>query len=301
MSSSLEREFIYLWYFLSIQIEQIAPYWLLGIVGGSLISVFGKHYIHSLLGKMQIATLGLWGVIPAALLGIASPLCMYGTIPLASSLYKRGLREDWLAAFMMSSVLLNPQLIIYSAALGAKIFWLRLIICLLCGILAGVLINICSKHVKFFDFQAFAEPIDRDTDTRVLFRLGKNILRNIRATGGYFLLGILLAALYQRYVPTNSLANLFVGSKALGILFAAGIGVPLYMCGGGTIPLLAHWLSSGMTSGAAAAFMISGPATKITNLSALKNVLGMKSFVIYITYCLLFAVFSGLLINILAI
>ena len=38
------------------------------------------------------------------------------------------------------------------------------------------------------------------------------------------------------------------------------------MCGGGTIPLLIQWLVDGMSMGSAAAFMITGPATKITNL-----------------------------------
>lgn len=44
---------------------------------------------------------------------------MYGTIPIAASLSRSGMRDDWLAAFMMSSILLNPQLLLYSAALGA--------------------------------------------------------------------------------------------------------------------------------------------------------------------------------------
>ena len=35
------------------------------------------------------------------------------TIPLAASFSKSGMRDDWLAAFMMSSILLNPQLILY--------------------------------------------------------------------------------------------------------------------------------------------------------------------------------------------
>jgi len=38
------------------------------------------------------------------------------------------------------------------------------------------------------------------------------------------------------------------------------IGVPLYVCGVGKIPLLAEWLQSGMSMKTAAAFMIPGPA-----------------------------------------
>ena len=52
--------------------------------------------------------LGIMGVFAASALGIASPLCMYGTIPIAASFSKSGIRDDWLAAFMMSSILLNP-------------------------------------------------------------------------------------------------------------------------------------------------------------------------------------------------
>ena len=96
--------------------------------------------------------------------------------------------------------------------------------------------------------------------------------------GHIFLLGILLSALFQRYVPSRLMTDLFGGNEALGVLMAATIGVPLYACGGGTIPLLQQWLYDGMSMGSAAAFMLTGPSTKITNLGALKIVLGLKHF-----------------------
>ena len=91
------------------------------------------------------------------------------------------------------------------------------------------------------------------------------------------MIGILLSALFQRYVPSEQFAQLF-GEKneGFGLLMAATIGVPLYACGGGTIPLLQQWLYSGMSIGSAASFMLTGPSTKITNLGALKIVLGIK-------------------------
>ena len=78
---------------------------------------------------------------------------------------------------------------------------------------------------------------------------------------------------------------------------AATIGVPLYACGGGTIPLLMRWLADGMSMGSAAAFMITGPATKITNLGALKIVLGIKRFLLYFAFVMLFSMGIGLLVN----
>ena len=75
---------------------------------------------------------------------------------------------------------------------------------------------------------------------------------------------------------------------------SATFGVPVYMCGGGTIPLLQQWLTDGMSMGSAAAFMITGPATKITNLGAMKIVLGWRRFVIYLVFVMLFALVTGL-------
>ena len=164
MVEIIKREAVYLWYYFDLQIRQILPYYALGIVLGSVISVFVKEHIHGLFRKMGGAKLGVIGVIPASILGIASPLCMYGTIPLAASFSKSGFRDDWLAAFMMSSIMLNPQLIIYSTALGGMALAIRIISSFLCGIAAGLLIRFFYKDKPFFDFTGFDEPKSRDTD-----------------------------------------------------------------------------------------------------------------------------------------
>jgi len=299
MIDSIRRELIFFWFYFTIQFDQIAPYWAVGIILGSIISVFGKERIHKSFMTLKNKRLGILGVIPASLIGIASPLCMYGTIPIAASFSKKGMRDDWLAAFMMSSILLNPQLFFYSAALGTTGLIVRFAVCFLCGIAAGLLVYIFYKDKSFFDFSGFSEPENRDTDPNILVRLLKNIWRNIKATGVYFLVGITLSALFQQYVPPDAFASLFGKHRGFGILMAATIGVPLYVCGGGTIPLLADWLRSGMSMGAAAAFMITGPATKITNLGAVKIVLGLKRFILYLMFTILFAIASGLLIDLL--
>jgi len=297
MIEVLKREFIYLWYYFSVQFEQIFQYWVIGIIIGSVISVFGKERIHNLFRAMQHKKLGVFGIIPASIIGIASPLCMYGTIPIAASFSEKGMKDDWLAAFMMSSILLNPQLMIYSAALGRAALVIRIVTCFICGIAAGLLVRLFYNGKPFFNFSGFAEPQSRDTDPNPLLRLLKNIWRNIKVTGPYFLLGIALSAVFQRYVPEDFMVRLFGNNRAFGVLMAATIGVPLYACGGATIPLLQGWLVNGMSMGSAAAFMLTGPATKITNLGAVKIVLGVRRFLLYILYIILFSLFTGILID----
>ena len=294
----IQREFIYIWYYFEIQLRQIFWYWIIGMAIGSLISVFAKDKIHGAFAELQGKKLGLLGIIPACILGILSPLCMYGTIPIAASFRKRGMREDWLAAFMMASILLNPQLIIYSAALGMTALVVRIVTCFLCGCFAGLLLFLFYRDKDFFDFEGFGELASHDTHPNPMIRYLLNFWRNVKATGIYFLIGILLSALFQRYVPQNFMVNVFGGNEAWGVLMAATIGVPLYACGGGTIPLLQAWLIDGMSMGSASAFMITGPATKITNLGALKIAIGWKCFLLYILFVMLFSFTSGLIVNI---
>lgn len=317
MKEIVFREVIYLWYYFDIQLRQIFWYWVAGIVIGSAVSVFAKNRIHALCEFVGKKLPGIIGLVFASALGIASPLCMYGTIPICASFSHKGIRDDFLASFMMASVLLNPQLIVYSAALGKSLLVVRVVSCFVCGIVAGLLVRVffCkrksrdseqnaysesisfSRHTRYFDFSHFSEPTNRDTDKNLALRFLKNIWRNIKATGLYFLLGIVLSAVFQRYVPAEAMTRFFAGNKAWGILMAATVGVPLYVCGGGTIPLLREWLSLGMSFGSATAFMITGPATKITNLGALKIALGAKNFVLYILFVILFSLVSGTVVN----
>lgn len=298
MAEILRREGIYLWYYFDLQLRQILPYWLLGILIGSVISVFAKDKIHRVVRSLGNKRLGILGILPASALGIASPLCMYGTIPLAASFSKSGMRDDWLAAFMMSSILLNPQLIVYSTALGTAALTVRIVSCFVCGTAAGLLVRFFYRNKPFFNFSGFEEQKSRDVHPNPCIRLLKNVGRNFKATGPWFLLGVLLSALFQRYVPTQDFVRLFGENEGFGILMAATIGVPLYACGGGTIPLLQQWLWNGMSMGSAAAFMITGPATKITNLGALKIVLGIKRFMFYIAFIILFSFLCGLIVDI---
>ena len=81
----LQREFIYLWYYFSVQLEQIFGYWVLGMIIGSAVSVFAKDHIHNVFRSLGSKKIGIFGIVISSGLGMLSPLCMYGTIPIAAS------------------------------------------------------------------------------------------------------------------------------------------------------------------------------------------------------------------------
>ncbi len=64
-------------------------------------------------------------------------------------------------------------------------------------------------------------------------------------------------------------------------------------------PVMVEWFIQMVEErrGSATAFMITGPSTKITNLGALKIVLGARRLALYLLFVILFALASGLMVN----
>lgn len=108
----IKSQSIYFWYYFDIQFRQIFIYWVIGIIIGSIISVFAKDKINKLFEKIQDKKLGIFGIFIASILGILSPLCMYGTIPIAASFSKNGMRDDMIRSiydefYIIKSTIIN--------------------------------------------------------------------------------------------------------------------------------------------------------------------------------------------------
>lgn len=275
----------------------IFPYWIFGIIVGSCISTFAGNKVHIAFEKINKKRQDLLAIIIASIIGAASPLCMYGTIPLISSLGRKGVPEHLLVSFMISSVLINPNLLIVSFALGNFVAILRLGVSLLAGVSAGILVKIFFRNRKVFNLDEFIEKEKCNYSRSKVAAFFRSINRTIVKTAPYFLIGIFLTAVLDRTIPKGVIVQFFGDESIVGVLIATSLGVPLYLCGGGTVPILKVWLSTGMSVGAGIAFMISGPSTKITNLSAVKNILGIRNFVLYLSFNILFAFLTGIIIN----
>lgn len=275
-----------------LQFKQIFPYWFLGTIAGSLLSVYAMPGISTFLLKFRDGRYHFLTALIFAVLGVVSPICMYGTIPLVISLYRKGAPQYLLAAFMVSSILLNPNLLILSFTLGAPIAIYRLLCCIAAGLLAGLLVKLFLGNKGLFNANAMETKENGCIKKKSFF---KDLHKSITITAPYFLVGIVLTAILDRYFPREFIITAFGRNKALGILFAASLGIPVYVCGGGTIPLLKLWLQQGMSVGSATAFMLSGPATKITNLGAVKIILGLKNFLLYLAFSMTFAILMGFL------
>jgi hypothetical protein len=82
------------------------------------------------------------------------------------------------------------------------------------------------------------------------------------------------------------------------VLLAGLLGVPLYACGGGAVPVIAGLLAQGMSPGAALAFFLAGPATRLTALAALGTLLKRRALMAYVVYIVAGAALAGTVLNI---
>lgn len=297
MFENIKRELIYFWYYTDVQLRQIFKYYIIGVLVGSFISVYGKQKITLAVEQLSKAKNIYASIIIASFLGILSPLCMFGTIPIVVALSKKGLKESIILSFMMSSILLNPQLLFFTKALGTNMMIMRFIICFIMGTLIGIVKEIFFKSANFLTYECFYISENHDTHKNIIMRYILNVYRNLKATFLWFLVGIAITSLFNRYVDKDAFSKIFVRNSGFGTLMASALGVPLYACGGGTIPLIREFILQGMPLGSVAAFMITGPATKWTNLAALKTVMKFKFFMFYFIYVIVYAFIVGLIIN----
>jgi uncharacterized membrane protein YraQ (UPF0718 family) len=138
-------EVIILYKLVLFQFCPIFPFWFIGVFVGSIVSVFFSTKITDLASRMNYKKMSFCMIILAALLGAASPICMYGTIPFIAALGKKGIPGYLLAAFMITSILINPNLLVFSVVLGLHVAILRLLCCLATGIIVGLLVKIFFK------------------------------------------------------------------------------------------------------------------------------------------------------------
>ncbi len=276
---------------------QLFPY----VIVGSLIGELLKHTSWTKLIFRFTKKYRYLAVVSASVLGILSPLCTYGTVPVLITLYHGGVSLGPLISFLASSSMMNPQLFVMTVGgLGWKVALFRLlfvfIFSLLCGL--GTLIlphgfvvrpSVAAERIP--EEEILSRPKKVFTVKGYLKGVGKDLL----FVGRMMCLGILIAAFVDQ-LPLSLLFGKVDTSSPLGILTAALVGIPVYACGGGTIPLIASLMEQGMSLGSALAFLTVGPATRITSLAAIATIFRKRFLAVYVIALLIFSVAAGILV-----
>jgi len=275
----------------------LLPYLIAGILVGELLKFTSwTKLVYTWVSKSPMVS-----VLSASIIGIISPLCTYGTIPVVIELYKNKVHIAPLLAFLAASSLMNPQLFIMTAGgIGLEMALVRTLAVFIFSMAAGMLCYVIPQKLLIRkDIQCYDNGgeniINREKKLFVVKQYGINCLRNTRHLGVYLVIGIFIGAIIELYVPKGLLAAAFRAGRVQSILAGALLGIPLSPCGGSAIPIVSGMMDAGMGRGTALAFFIVGPATRPAPLAAMATLFIPLSLAVYCIFLILSAVLMGLI------
>ncbi len=302
----------------------MAPYLLLGFaVAGALSVWLSPAWIARHLGGR-----GLRPVLMSALCGIPLPLCSCSVLPVGASLRRAGAGRGALAAFLIATPQTGVDSLIVTGRLLSPAFAVfRVLAALLSGIVGGLLVAAFAPGKEM----AREDPGPAETETcachgttteppcpedigavapscchgeassappspawRRALRYGFATLVDDLALP--LLAGIAVAALITLAVPPSWIDR-WLGQGFLGMVAMMLLGIPMYICATGSVPVAAALLVKGASPGAALVFLMTGPATNAASLAALAKLLGVHATALYLAAVAGTALLAGLLLD----
>lgn len=281
------------------------------LVGGVVIAALVRQIIPARRLAGIAGRRGLVAVVVSAVLGIVSPLCTYGTIPILFQFCRSGGPVGPALAFAVASSLANPQVLALTyGALGPWMTGARVVASLCIAFGAGF-VALRLKGADLLNRKALAEdavlspaPGHRHhTGSDQRFD-GKKFIADCMDVGGfiglYFLIGILVSGFTKYFVPREFLSSILRSYHWTGIVIATTLGAPFYACGGGSIPTVKFLIGNQlMDPGGGLAFLTAGPAMRLSCLAALAAFLSRRALVVYVAYVFVASLLFGLAFSVL--
>ena len=276
---------------------QMSPYLILGFVIGGILHVFmPADMISRFMGKESIGS-----VVKATLIGVPLPLCSCGVLPVAASARKSGAGKAPTLSFLITTPVTGVDSILATIALmGAMFTGFRIAASLTLGIMAGI-IAIALPDKSSPPEPDYCNSCEKTKEANSIVEKAKDaflysFVELPESLAGSVLMGLLIGGLISAAVPADFVGE-YIGGGVLGILVAVAIGIPLYVCATGSIPIAAAMMMKGFSPGAALAFLIAGPATNAVAFTTVKKILGARSLAIYLFTIFVGAVGFGLILD----
>ncbi len=293
---------------------RMLPAFLLGVGVAAII----KTFRWDLRLRSRMIALGGVGIPFAVLLGIISPLCACGVLPVVIPMALSGIPLSIVLAFLVTSPLMSPDsFIITWQGLGPAFAWTKLASAAGMGFLVGGVTHFLEKRSNFTNDIVRLKPVRNEDGTlapaweiacandftvptmtvtarenRWLFFLDR--ARDMaRVLGKYLLLALVVQVLMELWLPLDAVRFLAGGSGWSSLLLAAVVGVPLPAHQVAVVPIIKGLLDLGMDRGAAVTFMVAGPVTSIPALVVLWKMFHRRLFILYLGLCLGGAVAAG--------
>jgi uncharacterized protein len=303
MSGLIDRLATFATIFLGIFIEA-APFLLLGTLASGLVETFVRQDELQHLAPRNPLGAALFG----SFLGLFFPVCECGVVPLTRRLFGKGLPQAAGISFLLASPVINPIVIASTlAAFGVgSVLFLRVGLTLVIAILTGLYFAVTKDPAKLLNpiklppTLTLPNQLTQTPSSTLRVRLRKVsriAVDEFFEMGRYLVLGALLAALMQTFIPQTALFSLGQGpvTSVLAMMLLAAL---LSICS--TVDaFIALSFVSFTSPGAILAFLVFGPMVDIKSTLMYFRVFQRKTAFSLILLPFLFSLLAGILINLL--
>ena len=268
--------------------ETFANNWFLLLLS-ILISAAIKVYVHEDAIARFLRRNTKNSVIMSTGVAVATPLCSCGTTAIVLGMMASTIPWAPIVAFLVASPLTSPQELFYSAGLFGWPFAIAFFVAsILLGLTGGAIAAFAEARGWLANqlrmvppkssslslgimggpapiglpviSQALVEPVKTPASFRLFAQETFNVSKSLLPLFvGFTFIGYLLNGL----IPSAWISSLFGTGHAYSIPLAATLGLPFYINTEASLPLVRAMLESGMSEGAALAFLITGAGTSL--------------------------------------
>jgi uncharacterized protein len=252
------------------------------------------------------------GVLASTAVAVTTPLCSCGTTAVVLGMMAGRMPWAPIVAFMVASPLTSPEGLIYCAGLfGWPFAWAFFIASIALGLLGGLAANIMESRgwlknqSRFQAAPAAANPspvsVSDPPARRIPFReLGTETLRMGSQLLFFFFTFAFVGYVLNGLIPQEWITAVFGGGRIYGVPLAATLGLPFYVNSEASLPLVRAMLDTGMSQGAALAFLITGAGTSLGALAGMLTIARWRVVGLVIGTLWVGAVVSGFAFNLLS-
>ena len=288
------------------------------VVAGVITAVINKEAVARHLGGRNVLLSNLLG----ATIGVVTPLCCCSAIPTAMALYRAGSRRGPACAFLIATPWFNwyglAALVIF---LGPRVAVAVAGSAVLIAVAAGLLIDLlgprhpvvataplpaatpavtctCGDSCGGMSTAAGAPGLLDLSDPLGKLHAGVRFaLEQVRELGLWMLLGVVLGAAVETFIPEDTFTQYLGGSSLLGLLAALVVAGLFSADSLGMLPWVQSLLGKGLGAGNAMILLIAGVGTNVSTLGPVAQVMGRRTAALYALSVVLLAGVLGLGLN----
>jgi len=279
---------------------------LLGIlpwfVWGTVVAGFVMKYLSQ--GKLRLPKT----MIGSGLFASIIPICSCAAVPMAHGMMMgRQMRVRAIITFLIVVPILSP--VMYSLALS-QIGWEYLIALIISVFALAMLTGIFVEHLAGIRDAKNPEGGCYSCEGCKTSHMSRGRNSAMLAAWDqfmylfkYIMFGIIMGAAISTFIEPSDLAALFGGADAgffqsiPGLVLIVLIAIPLFICSGEDVIILAPLIAMGLPLGHAVAFAIAGNAICITAVPVLNATFGKKVTILVFAAFFVGSIALGLIIN----